>query len=216
MAEIVLYHGSPDIVRTPSLAGGRDNADYGRGFYCTQSKELAAEWACGERFARGYVNEYRLEMEGLNVLDLDEDSRTPLSWIAVLLQNRWVDGSTGDSEMVKRFIREYGIEFDGVDVACGYRADDSYFSVARLFLRSQLDENRLMAALKLGGLGRQIVLKSPLAFERLRFVGAECIEYDKWHAVRRERDEAARRAFDKMRKEAPAPGSRYFVEIARV
>ena len=33
-----LYHGSKDIIKTPKFGFGRQNNDYGLGFYCTESE----------------------------------------------------------------------------------------------------------------------------------------------------------------------------------
>ena len=40
-----LYHGSTVAVKNPSLNPGRPNADFGKGFYTTSSKEQAIRWA---------------------------------------------------------------------------------------------------------------------------------------------------------------------------
>lgn len=39
-----LYHGSNVEVRKPSLRYGRNNTDFGRGFYTTTQKEQAERW----------------------------------------------------------------------------------------------------------------------------------------------------------------------------
>ena len=47
--------------------------DYGTGFYCTESIELAKEWACGERGQDGYANAYTVDTNGLNILNLSDE-----------------------------------------------------------------------------------------------------------------------------------------------
>ncbi len=44
-----LYHGSDHIISTPQFHGGKPHNDYGYGFYCTESCEMAKEWAVSER-----------------------------------------------------------------------------------------------------------------------------------------------------------------------
>lgn len=39
-----LYHGSKDIIEHPRYGAGKPYNDYGRGFYCTESLDLAKEW----------------------------------------------------------------------------------------------------------------------------------------------------------------------------
>ena len=70
MAQIELFHGSRVLVEKPQLTKCRPFNDYGPAFYCTESLELAKEWACnlGED---GIANCYRLELDGLALLDLN-------------------------------------------------------------------------------------------------------------------------------------------------
>ena len=44
--DLIIYHGSQQIVETPKFGIGKKYNDYGQGFYCTESIELAKEWAC--------------------------------------------------------------------------------------------------------------------------------------------------------------------------
>ena len=48
MAEMILYHGSVSIIEQPTFGKGKRHNDYGLGFYCTQSLDLAKEWAVEE------------------------------------------------------------------------------------------------------------------------------------------------------------------------
>ena len=38
---MIIYHGSENIIYTPVFGGGNPGNDYGRGFYCTEDKELS-------------------------------------------------------------------------------------------------------------------------------------------------------------------------------
>ena len=44
--DLTIYHGSQQIVEVPQFGVGKPYNDYGQGFYCTESPELAKEWAC--------------------------------------------------------------------------------------------------------------------------------------------------------------------------
>ena len=87
---ITLYHGSEKIIKKPVYGAGKRYNDYGRGFYCTQEPDLAKEWAVSEE-RDGYANEYRMNMAGLDVLDLCKNDFCILHWLAILLQNRVFD-----------------------------------------------------------------------------------------------------------------------------
>lgn len=43
---LTLYHGSTLIIEHPQFGKGNPFDDYGRGFYCTETLEVAKEWAC--------------------------------------------------------------------------------------------------------------------------------------------------------------------------
>ena len=61
MGKIILYHGTPYKTVTPRYGCGNDKNDYGRGFYLTESIELAREWAvCRPNDRNGWVHKYNL------------------------------------------------------------------------------------------------------------------------------------------------------------
>ena len=86
MKEIV-YHGSDHIIEKPEYGLGVSTNDYGRGFYCTKSLELAKEWACGKG-TNGYANKYELDLDGLKMINLNQEPYNILNWLAVLTKHR--------------------------------------------------------------------------------------------------------------------------------
>ena len=67
MKEIVVYHGTTQIVPHPLCKVGRPNLDFGQGFYVTDIKEQALDWAF--RMARNkkttpVLNRYLLNRDG--------------------------------------------------------------------------------------------------------------------------------------------------------
>ena len=58
--KITLYHGSEQIIESPTFGLGKQNNDFGLGFYCTESEELAKEWAVSS-LRNGFVNCYSLD-----------------------------------------------------------------------------------------------------------------------------------------------------------
>ena len=82
---LTIYHGSPKIIQKPVFGYGNKYNDYGMGFYCTESMELAKEWACSLELD-GYANSYSLNMSGLSVLQLTAGEYNILNWLYVLLQ----------------------------------------------------------------------------------------------------------------------------------
>ena len=190
-----LYYGSPNIVEKPKLGYGKSYNDYGLGFYCTDSLEMAKEW--GASIDRnGYANCYELDCAGLTILDLNGPGFCILHWLAVLLENREFDVPSGLALEAKEYIRaNFTVDYQSYDTIVGYRADDSYFSFAQDFINGTISYRQLNNAMHLGKLGQQFVLKSERAFERIRFTGYEIAESGTWYAKKMLRDKSARREY---------------------
>lgn len=45
MEVIQVYHGSEHVIQIPRYIGGKDDNDYGKGFYTTEYEERANSWA---------------------------------------------------------------------------------------------------------------------------------------------------------------------------
>ena len=71
--KIQVYHGSDHIIHTPIYLGGKDDNDYGNGFYTTEYEDRAKSWAAlnGDP-SHSIVNKYELDLDGLNVLNLGQ------------------------------------------------------------------------------------------------------------------------------------------------
>ena len=170
-----LFHGSDKIIDKPSFGAGKKANDYGQGFYCTEDKELANEWACRHK-SEGFCNQYTLSMEGLSVLNLNSSGYNVLNWLALLLKNREFGISNPTAASVKEYIlANYLPDLTSIDVIIGYRADDSYFDYAKSFVSNSLPLSKLEWILKNGNLGLQLALVSEKAFENLSFVLAESV-----------------------------------------
>lgn len=195
MSRLVLYHGSPEIIEKPIYGKGKPYNDYGKGFYCTENPELAMEWACTEGID-GYVNQYEIEPDGLQILDLSGEKYTILHWLALLMMYRKVRLFTPVMKRGAEWLKEhYMIDVDKYDAIIGYRADDSYFSFARAFVNNEISMGQLSYAMRLGELGEQFVLKSPKAFEAITFVSCKPVDSSVYFQRRKARDEQARAAF---------------------
>ena len=191
----VLYHGSREIVDKPEYGKGNVFNDYGQGFYCTESLELAKEWACTET-ENGYANEYVIDMSNLCILNLSNPTFTALTWLAILMRNRQIQLKTPIMRQGVQWLLSYFLpDLQDVDVIIGYRADDSYFSFARAFVNNEISLSQLTYAMHLGELGEQVFIKSARAFAALRYVGSTFVEKGVYYPMRRKRDENVRRAY---------------------
>ena len=193
MKKLTIYHGSRDIIEKPYYHGGKAENDYGFGFYCTESLELAKEWACSNSDTKGYANKYTIDIEGLRVLDLTDNKNTFLNWIAILLKHRNFGLNNQTSIEAKDYlIKNFYIDVEQYDIVIGYRADDSYFKFAKDFVNNTVSVQKLGKAMELGQLGDQVVLISQKAFHTLNFVEAEEADSLIYYPKRKSRDEKAR------------------------
>lgn len=214
-AIVRLYHGSENIIEEPLFGKGSSRNDYGKGFYCTESIELAKEWACS-RGNDGFANTYDLNMTGLKVLRLNTPPYNILNWLAVLADNRTYWEKNSVSENAKNYLREnFLIDLSSYDVIIGYRADDSYFSFAKNFVSNAISLPQLKEAMRLGKLGEQIVLKSEQAFRQITFVEAETAEANEYYAKKTARDRAAQQEYRKRVRSESHTNELLMIDIMR-
>lgn len=192
---ITIYHGSEKIVEQPIFGEGKKNNDFGLGFYCTLSEELAKEWAVSS-LRDGFANRYTLDSEYLNILNLNSPDYTILNWIAVLVEHRLFSIKTPVARRAKRYLIEnFSINVNAYDLIIGYRADDSYFDYAESFLNNGISVEQLARAMQLGKLGEQIVLKSKFAFSNLKYEGFDIAEKNQYYVLRKARDDEANQLY---------------------
>lgn len=198
---ITLYHGSEQLIEEPTFGKGKLNNDFGLGVYCTESEDLAKEWAVSS-LRNGFANRYTLGTEYLNVLNLNSPDFTILNWIAVLVEHRLFSIKTPVARRAKRYLVEnFSVNVNAFDVVTGYRADDSYFDYAESFLNNGITVEQLARAMRLGKLGEQIVLKSRFAFSKLHYEGFEVADRETYFCLRKARNDEANRIYMEMLEE---------------
>jgi hypothetical protein len=194
MAKITLYHGTLNKIVTPMYRQGDDKHDYGRGFYLTDDIELAKEWAvCRPEETNGWVHKYELDCDELKILDFKEYD--VLAWLAELMKHRDAADSKRYRMLAGKFIMKYGIDTSEYDVIKGWRANASYFYIAKEFVKDNIDIDILEELLSLGGLGIQYCIKSELAYSKLHEIqdGLMSVEYSEFNDKYNKRDVTARK-----------------------
>ena len=195
---MVLFHGSDKIIEYPRFGYGRRDNDYGQGFYCTESYDLASEWAAVSDKG-GIVNQYSLDIEDLTVLDLTSDDYSILNWLAILLSNRIVRLANPIENRGREYLLDnFNLDISSYDVITGYRADDSYFSFSRAFLSNTITYQQLKEAMSLGDLGIQFMLKSEKAFDSIKFDKFTYVSDTSYHLSRVSRDVSARMRYQQL------------------
>ncbi len=166
MNKIILFHGSPNQIVQPTFEAGNEKRDYGNGFYLTEDPELAREWSAAiPTTQNGYVHQLELDLTGLKILDFQKLS--PLAWLAELMKHRNAGNSKRYRILAQRFIDTYGVETSGYDGIKGWRADASYFLIAKAFAKDEVDITLLDELLKAGNFETEYCLKSEKAFQQL-------------------------------------------------
>lgn len=215
MARIEIFHGSGKIINKPEFGVGNPKNDYGLGFYCTKSLELAKEWASTEG-CDGFANKYEIDTTSLSVLNLNSSSYNILNWLAILLDNRTFETKTPLANRAKEYLLENFLpDYKRYDIIVGYRADDSYFSFSKSFLDNGISLEQLNRAMHLGKLGQQFVIKSERAFEKIKYIESIPSENQLYYPKRSLRDNKAREEFYQMLKETPVDNAQYVIDILR-
>lgn len=191
-SKIILYHGSPNKVVDPKFGLGEERHDYGKGFYLTQDLRLAKEWAvCRPDTESGFVHAFELETKNLEIFDYEKENI--LCWLCELMKHREAADSKRYRILAPKFIQKFGKDTETVDVIRGWRANASYFYIAKAFVRDEVDVDILEELMQLGGLGIQWCLKSEKAFLNLK----KCeeiisVDYHEFNQKYNERDSNAR------------------------
>lgn len=213
--KLTVYHGSSKVIEKPIFGVGNPNNDYGLGFYCTESMDLAKEWACSAE-SDGYANQYTLDISDLSVLSLTNGDYHILNWLYVLLENRTFRIAGDIAKQAKDYIFEhFAVDYRQYDIIKGYRADDSYFSFATAFLNNTISLFQLEKAMILGKLGEQVVAMSEKAFEAYQFEDAFVASKEIYYPKKLARDTVARAEFRKEKGRGSLLNEKYILDIIR-
>ncbi len=194
----ILYHGSDKIVSSPRYGVGKADNDFGSGFYMTEDIESAKEWAAVNGQDGSYVcNQYEIDMDGLNVIRFEDYGI--LAWMSEIIANRGTDGAD-TAEVGEKLISKYKIDTSKADVIIGYTADGSYYKMVDAFLAGMFAIEEIDSMFRKWKVGTQVVIKSPKAFERIRFIGSDNIYVRK----------------PKAQTESPAYDERYLDDVMKV
>ena len=148
------YHGSDSIIKKPDLKHSRDNIDFNKGFYLTNSIYQAHKWACQRKNTQNtsITNIYRLDFTNLNVKHFDLD----LDWLEYVVANRT---RTNTPKSYKEF-----------DIIIGPIADDKLFDTINMYQDGLLSAENALKIMNCMDYGEQIVLKTDKALENITFL----------------------------------------------
>jgi len=152
---MILYHVGFNEIKDVDLKRGRANADFGQGFYLAPDSEFSLKWATFRNDSKTYLNKYELDLDRLNVKTFEKNEE----WFDYIYKNR--NGFKDD-------LKEY-------DVIIGPIANDILYNILGVTTSGMLDKNISFKLLMIGKEYLQIVIKSELAKENLKFIESQIL-----------------------------------------
>ncbi len=150
-----VFHAGYVEIPSPDIHRGRKNADFGQGFYLSDNHEFASRWVREKAGSDIIVNEYELDVDGLDIKIFDRDNE----WFRYVFSNR----------------RSMPDIFSNVDIIIGPIASDTIYDTMGILTSGYLKDEEAVELLCVGPLYRQIVLKSQKATDNLKFISSEIL-----------------------------------------
>ena len=152
-----LYHAGFAVIESPDIHFGRVNADFGQGFYLSDSRAFAMRWARERKGQTTYLNEYALDVTDLKIKHFARDEE----WFHYIYRNR----------------NGYKDAYPAYDVIIGPIANDTMYDIWGITTSGLLSRQQALEILTIGPCYEQIVIKTKTAAAHLRFMGASALEH---------------------------------------
>lgn len=148
---LILFHGGPQIVKSPEIRATGFPKDFGWGFYCTNNKSQATRWAV--RGGAGYVSSYSCCFpRDLKILRFPQINRQWLDFIA-----HCRNGGSHDYDVVE-----------------GAMADDTVWNYTNAYLSGEITEEAFFVLARFRHPTHQVCFHTEKALTSLSFLeGAE-------------------------------------------
>lgn len=148
MGDIIIYHGSQQIVRNPEIRVAQYHKDFYYGFYCTLFEEQAQRWAVRYN-GHGIVNEYRHKSD--ETLKLLKFSEMTEDWLDFIVACRL--GQSHDYDIVE-----------------GPMANDTIFNYVQNYVDDKISREAFWALAKFKKPTRQMSFHTARALTTLQFM----------------------------------------------
>lgn len=159
-----VYHTGFAVIEKPDLSIGRKNADFGQGFYLSDSREFSRRWARERAELTTYLNAYELDLSGLAVKRFIRNEE----WFDYIESNR-----IGRADQLTEY-----------DVIIGPIAVDTIYDTWGIITSGLLSREQSLKLLLMGPEYYQTVIKSEKGAAALRFIRAEELRHDEIAAWR--------------------------------
>ncbi|MDR0495916.1 MAG: DUF3990 domain-containing protein [Treponema sp.] len=152
---VILYHGSNQNFDVVDLSKSRDKRDFGRGFYTTQFREQALDWAAAlfDRYKGDGIFIYEMELNITNDLLVKNYEGLSEEWLLMVQNNRTLGGTRHKFDIVQ-----------------GPVANDKTARTIALYIAGIIDINEALQRLKFSQVNNQVSLHTPAALSHLKIV----------------------------------------------
>ena len=185
----VLFHGAKEeIVGGINLNHSRESIDVGVGFYLGESFEQASSYVFANKKSSVYLFDVR-ELEDLKV----KEFTVSLDWMLMVSYYRGYIKQYDNSHYIRRLIEEV----EDFDIIVAPIADNDMYETMSQFARGDITDLQAISALSASNLGKQHVLKSAIACQKVHPVERLYLCALEREDIEERRREAAQIALDK-------------------
>lgn len=157
--EMKLYHGGYTVIEHPDCLAGRENLDFGNGFYTTLIQEHAEQWARQAAFNRGRLKPI------LNVYEFDKEKAVSEYCYRFFpaYDEKWMDFIVSSRSGEK--------PWEGYDIIEGGIANDRVIDTIRLYMFGDMEKSTALKRLSEHQPNHQIcILNQEVANKYLKFI----------------------------------------------
>ena len=154
-----LFHGGYNIIEHPDCLAGRDNLDFGKGFYTTLIRGHAEQWARQVSFNRGQKKPI------LNVYEFDKEK--------AISEYRYRFFPAYDEEWMDFIVSSRSGEkpWEGYDIIEGGIANDRVIDTIRLYMYGDMEKSTALKRLSEHHPNHQICFLNQVAADKyLKFI----------------------------------------------
>ena len=160
--QILLFHGTKDNIIEPiDLNHSRTNTDLGKGFYLGENYEQASSYIFYNNNSSVYLFDVS-NLKNLKTFELD----ISFEWMILVCYYRGTIEQFKNSEIVQDIVQK----IEQYDVIIAPIADNNMYEIMNQFARGDITDLQATNALSASHLGKQHVLKTQKACERIQMI----------------------------------------------
>lgn len=189
---VLVFHGSRNGLEFPiDFKHSKSLNDFGRGFYLGETLDQASIFVSGYNNNESRVYAFSLNKIDLKILKFNVNQE----WMLAIAYYRNQINKYSNNKIIKKIIKDV----DSADVIIAPIADNRMYDIIREFLDGYISDEVCLHALAATNLGKQYVLKSKKALNRLSLVKEFYISNKEKDKLIKDRFKISELGFDKAR-----------------